>query len=228
MSAATPTSALRVVLVDDSLLIRDGLARVLEAHGVEVAGQARDGTEALSLLAATRADVVVLDMRMPPSYTNEGVVTAEAVRRDHPRIGILVLAQTAEFTHVDRLLSRTQRGIGYLLKDRVADWSELSSALGRVAAGGTVLDPSVVEMWLLHKDSGNGGDPLAALTDRERVVLALMAEGLTNPAIAERLVVSGRTVESHVKAVFTKLGLEPHASEHRRVLAVLKYLRAGA
>jgi len=224
MSAAS-IAGLRVVLVDDSLLVRDGLARILTEQRVKVLGVARTGTEALVEVTRHRPDVVILDIRMPPSFTNEGVLAAEAIRRTVPGVGILVLAQDAERAHVGRLLGRTQRAIGYLLKDRLADWSQLSDALARITAGGTVVDPVVVEL-LMRSSSDEPENELGRLTNRERTVLALMAEGLANRGIAERMNVSVRTVEGHVATVFEKLGLKEHDSENRRVMAVLEYLRA--
>jgi DNA-binding NarL/FixJ family response regulator len=223
--SAPSIAGLRVVLVDDSLLVRDGLARILTEQKVQVLGTARSGTEALLVVQRHRPDVVVLDIRMPPSFTNEGVIAAEAIRRAVPEVGILVLAQDAERVHVGRLLGRTQRSIGYLLKDRLADWDQLSDALARIAAGGTVVDPVVVEL-LMRASSGRSENELGTLTDRERTVLALMAEGLANRGIAERMNVSVRTVEGHVASVFDKLGLKEGDSENRRVMAVLEYLRA--
>lgn len=223
--SAPSIAGLRVVLVDDSLLVRDGLARILTEQKVQVLGTARSGTEALLVVQRHRPDIVVLDIRMPPSFTNEGVIAAEAIRRAVPEVGILVLAQDAERVHVGRLLGRTQRSIGYLLKDRLADWDQLSDALARIAAGGTVVDPVVVEL-LMRASSGRSENELGTLTDRERTVLALMAEGLANRGIAERMNVSVRTVEGHVASVFDKLGLKEGDSENRRVMAVLEYLRA--
>ncbi len=217
-------SGLRVVLADDSLLVRDGLARILQEQRVQVVGLARTGTEAVVEVRRTRPDVVLLDVRMPPSYTNEGVLAAEAIRHHAPDVGILVLAQDVERTHVEHLLGRTQRGIGYLLKDRVTNWDELRSALVRVAAGGTAIDPVVVEL-LMRTRLNPPGSRLTGLTERERTVLALMAQGLTNRGIAERMTVGVRTVESHVASVFAKLALKSDDAEHRRVMAVLEYLR---
>jgi serine/threonine-protein kinase len=216
---------IRVVLADDSLLVRDGLARILREQGVQIVGQAASSAEAVAEVRRTRPDVVILDMRMPPSYTNEGILAAESIRRDAPQTGILMLAQNAERADVERLLGQTQRGIGYLLKDRVTQWGELATALARVASGGTAVDPIVVEM-LLHVPVNSAQTRLGDLTDRELTVLALMAEGLTNRGIAERMTVGVRTVESHVQSVFAKLDLRPDDLEHRRVVAVLEYLRA--
>src|SRR5581483_6520417 len=199
---------IRVVLADDSLLIRDGLARILREQGVQIVGQAASQVEAVAEVRRTRPDVVILDMRMPPSYTNEGILAAESIRRDVPQTGILVLAQDAERADVERLLGQTQRGIGYLLKDRVTHWGELAAALARVASGGTAVDPIVVEM-LLRARTSSAQTRLNDLTDRELTVLALMAEGLTNRGIAERMTVGVRTVESHVQSVFSKLALRP-------------------
>ncbi len=226
-TAPVSVTGLRIVLADDSLLVRDGLARILREQGANVVGLARSEPEAVAEARRQRPDVIILDVRMPPSYTNEGILAAEAIRRDVPSTAILVLAQSAERAHVERLLGRNQRGIGYLLKDRVADWQQLAEALGRVAAGGTAVDPAVVEL-LLRARTNPSASLLGELTDRERTVLALMAEGLANRGIAERMMVGVRTVESHVQAVFLKLGLKQDDIEHRRVVAVLEYLRASA
>ncbi len=214
---------LRVVLADDSLLVRDGLVRILRERGVDVVGLAGTDVEAVALVRSRRPDVVLLDVRMPPSYTNEGILAAEAIRRNLPDVGILMLAQDAEREHVQRLLDNIHQGIGYILKDRVTDWRQLAEALVRVANGGTALDPTIVDMLMRARSVPSAG-PLAALSDREHAVLALIAEGLTNRGIANRMQVSIRTVESHVNAVFTKLGLAPDDLEHRRVVAVLAYL----
>jgi serine/threonine-protein kinase len=218
-------AGLRVVLADDSLLVRDGLARILRAKGVTIVGEARTNMEAVTEVRRTRPDVVVLDVRMPPSYTDEGILAAISIRRDVPSTGILVLAQDVVPAHVERLLCESSRGTGYLLKDRVTDWDQIEEALERVAAGGTALDPLVVDQ-LIDARKHPSGSRLAGLTDRERVVLVLMAEGLTNRGIAKRMLVGVRTVESHVQAVFQKLGLEPDELEQRRVLAVLEYVRS--
>jgi DNA-binding NarL/FixJ family response regulator len=217
---------MRVTLVDDSIIMRDGLAHVLTSHGAVITGLARDGTEALLAVARHRPDIVVLDMRMPPSHTDEGLLTAESIRRNHPHVGILLLAQDADSAHVERLLNQTQRGIGYLLKDRVADWTQFVDAIKRVAGGGAAVDPEIVELMLRRRTVGVGDDTLAALTPRERTVLTLMAEGLNNLGIADRLSVSPRTIETHVKAVFDKLGLQLRPGEDRRIRAVTAYLRA--
>jgi DNA-binding NarL/FixJ family response regulator len=227
MSNASGVVGMRVVLADDSLLVRDGLSRILREQGVTILGHARSAVEAVAEVRRSRPDVVILDVRMPPSYTNEGILAAESIRRDIPSVGILVLAQDAERAHVERLLGSTERGIGYLLKDRVTDWEQLAEALERVAGGGTAVDPLVVEM-LLRARTNPSSSKLRDLSDRERTVLALMAEGLTNRGIAERMTVGVRTVESHVQAVFAKLSLKPDDLEHRRVAAVLEYLRARA
>jgi DNA-binding NarL/FixJ family response regulator len=192
---------------------------------VKGVGLARSGTEALIEVQRHRPDVVVLDIRMPPSFTNEGVLAAEAIRRAVPRVGILVLAQHAERAHVARLLGRSQRAIGYLLKDRLADWTQFSDALARIAEGGTAIDPVVVEL-LMRTSAGESEHELATLSNRERTVLALMAEGLTNRGIADRMSLSVRTVEGHVASVLDKLGLKDDDGENRRVMAVLEYLRA--
>lgn len=217
---------LRVALVDDSLFIREGLTRVLELCGASVVAQAPEPVAGMVELERVRPDAVILDVRMPPSHTNEGILAAELIRNRHPSIGILVLAQDAEMRHVRRLLDRHQRGIGYMLKDRVTDQQELVAALQRIVAGGTAVDPLVVDLLMRSRRRHGDSDALAELTDRELTVLAMMAEGLSNAGIADRLSLGPRTVETHVKSVFGKLALAPNTVEHRRVRAVVEYLQA--
>ena len=215
---------MRVVIAEDSVILRDGLTHLLTLRGHEVAAAVGDGAGLLEAAARHRPDVVVADIRMPPTFTDEGIRAALALRARDPGVGILVFSQYVESGFAARLLGGGAQGIGYLLKDRVADVSEFVEALGRVAAGGTALDPEIVTSMLRpHRDRG-----LASLTPRERDVLALMAEGRSNGAIARTLTVSDGAVEKHIGNVFGKLGLtsEPGAAdEHRRVMAVLRYLR---
>jgi DNA-binding NarL/FixJ family response regulator len=218
------SATLRVVIAEDSVLLREGLARLLEESGFEVAGQAGDAEDLLRKVGAHKPDVAVIDVRMPPTHTDEGLRAAQRIRSEYPGTGVLVLSQYVEEAYALDLLSETTEGTGYLLKDRVADLDTLADAVRRVASGGSALDPEVVAMLLGRR---RRQDPLAALTPREREVLGLMAEGRSNAAIAEALVVTERAVEKHVTAIFTKLDLPPTVEDHRRVLAVLAYLRAA-
>lgn len=213
--------SLRVVVADDSALLRRGLALLLAEAGVEVVGQASDADATALQVAATRPDVLIVDVRMPPTFTDEGLRVAGRVRREHPGTGVLVLSQfVSEASAVD-VLGDDARGIGYLLKDRVADVGGFVDAVRRVAAGGTAFDPEVVARLVgLGRDRRGLGD----LTAREREVLGLVAEGRSNAAISERLVVSPRTVEKHISTIFAKLGLADSPDDHRRVLAVVAYL----
>jgi DNA-binding NarL/FixJ family response regulator len=215
---------MRVVVADDAAILREGLALLLQAAGFEVAGLAADPEELYPLVEKCRPDVVVLDIRMPPTYTDEGLRAARTIRARWPGTGIMVLSQYVRPAYALELLSDGAGGVGYLLKERVSDVLELSSSIRRVAAGGSVLDPKVVEH--LVGQPRRGADRLGQLTWREREVLALMAEGRSNRAIAERLVVSDHTVEKHVKNIFAALGLPPSADDHRRVLAVLTFLNS--
>jgi DNA-binding NarL/FixJ family response regulator len=213
---------MRVVIAEDSVLLREGAARILTEAGIEVVGQAGDAEELLRKVRAHEPDVAIVDIRMPPDHGDEGLRAAAEIRREHPDIGVLVLSQYVEEDYAVRLLSDGAEGVGYLLKDRVADVGRFVEAVRRVAEGGSVLDPEVVtEMMGRRRPRG----PLDALTDREREVLALMAEGRTNQDIAGQLAVSERAVERHVTAIFDKLGLAAGDGGHRRVLAVLAYLR---
>jgi DNA-binding NarL/FixJ family response regulator len=215
---------LRVVIAEDSVLLREGLARLLEESGFEVAGRAGDAEDLLRKVGAHKPDVAVVDVRMPPTHTDEGLRAAHRIRAEYPGTGVLVLSQYVDEGYALDLLSESTEGTGYLLKDRVADLDTLADAVRRVASGGSALDPEVVAMLLGRR---RREDPLQVLTPRERQVLGLMAEGRSNSAIAEALVVTERAVEKHVTAIFTKLDLTPTVEDHRRVLAVLAYLRAA-
>src|SRR6202789_539722 len=221
---------MRVVIAEDSAVVRAGLAEILADRGHEVVAAVGDGEALLAAVAEHRPDVTVVDVRMPPGYTDEGLRAAIAIRRDHPETGVLVFSQYVETRYAADLLRsapgaahRRGAGVGYLLKDRVADVGEFIEALARVAAGGTALDPEVVSQLLA---ASGRGDVLGGLTHREREVLGLMAEGRSNGAIAHLLVISERAVEKHVSNIFSKLGLAPSDADHRRVLAVLRYLEA--
>ena len=213
---------LRVVIAEDAALFRAGLVRLLEDRGHQVCAEAADGDALLDAVARHHPDVAVVDIRMPPTHTDEGLRAAITLRRDHPGTGVLVLSQYIETRYATRLLAGDAAGVGYLLKDRVADVAEFAEAVARVAGGGTALDPEVVSQ--LVRSSHAGG--LAALTAREREVLALMAEGRSNAGIAAALVVSASVVEKHVASIFGKLGLPPSEADNRRVLAVLRYVGA--
>jgi DNA-binding NarL/FixJ family response regulator len=209
-----------VAVADDSVLLREGLVRVLEEAGADVVGAFADGDALLAALDDLDAALVVLDVRMPPTFRDEGVKAAIEVRRRHPRLGILLLSQYVEVVYAQELLSSGSGGVGYLLKDRVASLDELEDAVARIAAGGTVLDPEVVAQLI-----GRRGDPLASLTPREREVLVHMAEGRTNLAIASAMFVGVGAVEKNVTSIFQKLALDDSGSDHRRVLAVLTWLQ---
>lgn len=217
------SSRLRVLLADDSVLFREGVARVLEDAGFMVAGVVGDAEELITRVRTEHPDVAIVDIRMPPSHTNEGLVAAAQIREEFPSVGVLVLSQYVETQHVVRLLESSSDGVGYLLKDRVGDVDELADAVRRVASDGSVIDPEVVSQLVRRR---RAADPLERLTEREREVLALMAEGRSNQAIGERLFMSSKTVETHVGHIFDKLGLLPTADDHRRVLAVIALLRA--
>jgi DNA-binding NarL/FixJ family response regulator len=215
---------LRVVVADDAVILREGLARLLVEAGFEVVGQAADAEELLEQIEASTPDVAIVDIRMPPSHTDEGLRAAAEIRAEHPNVGILVLSQYARPSYAIELLSNGTEGVGYLLKDRVSDLEELASSVRRVGEGGSVLDPSVVAQLVERPRSGR--DPLEDLTEREREVLSLMAEGRSNKAIGQRLFITEHTVEKHVKSILGKLRLPESADDHRRVLAVLMYLSA--
>jgi len=214
----------RVVVADDAALLREGLARLLVEAGFEVAGLAGNAEELFDLVERLQPDVAIVDIRMPPTHTDEGLRAAKQIRSRWPRIGILVLSQHVRASYALELLSDGTDGIGYLLKERVSDIEELRAGVERVAKGESVLDPLVVEQLVGRPRRGKA--PLEHLTDREREVLALMAEGRSNKAIAERLFVSEHTVEKHVKNIFATLRLPPSPDDHRRVLAVVTYLDA--
>jgi len=212
---------MRIVIAEDAAVIRAGLVEILTDHGHEVAAAVGDAEALRAAVAEHKPDVAITDVRMPPNYTDEGLRAAIEIRRDHPGTGILVFSQYVETRYAADLLAMGSGGVGYLLKDRVADVSEFTGAIARIAAGGTALDPEVVTGLL---NASRHASALGALTARERDVLALMAEGRSNGAIAEHLFVSERAVEKHISNIFSKLGLPPSDSDHRRVLAVLAYL----
>jgi DNA-binding NarL/FixJ family response regulator len=212
---------MRVVVADDSVLLREGLVRLLTENGHEVVAAVADGPSLVAAVDEHRPQVSIVDVRMPPSHTDEGLRASVEARRRVPGTPILVLSQYVEVSYADDLLADRRGAIGYLLKDRVSEVADFLDALSRVADGGTVLDPEVVAQLVVRR----GRDPLSSLTQREREVLGLMAEGRSNAAIARMLVVTDGAVEKHVKNIFTKLDLPPDEEQHRRVLAVLAYLR---
>ena len=215
-------AALRVVLADDSVLLREGIARLLEDVGFDVVGQAGTADELMLKVRSYTPDVAIVDIRMPPTHTDEGLQAAREIREKHASTGVLVLSQYVEAGYALELLQDSAEGIGYLLKDRVSDVNEFAAAVRRVAEGGSALDPTVVSQLVGRR---RGDDPLADLSPREREVLELMAEGLSNAAIAARIVVTERAVEKHVTNIFQKLRLPNAPETHRRVLAVLAFLR---
>ncbi|TDE35130.1 response regulator transcription factor [Nonomuraea mesophila] len=215
---------MRVVVADDAVLIREGLVRLLEEFGCEVVAAVGDGPGLVEAVAEHKPDVSVVDVRMPPSFTDEGLRAAVEARRRVPGAPVLILSQYVEVSYADDLLADARGAVGYLLKDRVVDVDEFLEGLRRVAAGGTVFDPQVVSQLMVRRRKD---DPLAQLTPREREVLGLMAEGKSNPAIGRQLVISDGAVEKHIRSIFSKLGLYAEDSDqHRRVLAVLTYLRS--
>jgi len=205
------------------MLTREGIVRLLEEAGVEVVAQVGDGEAAVRKVAGTKADLAIIDIRMPPTHTDEGLVAAQRIRAEHPGVGVLVLSQYVEPGYAMELLAESAEGVGYLLKDRVSDVNEFADAVRRVGEGGSALDPTIVSQLVGRR---RRDDPIDQLTPREREVLGLMAEGRSNSGIAEQLVVTERAVEKHVTSIFSKLRLPAAAEDHRRVLAVLAYLRS--
>jgi DNA-binding NarL/FixJ family response regulator len=212
---------MRIVIAEDAAVIRAGLAEILTDRGHEIVAAVGDAEALKDAVATRQPDVAIVDVRMPPSHTDEGLRAAIAIRRDHPGVGILVFSQYVETRYAADLLATRSGGVGYLLKDRVANVAEFTDAVTRIAGGGTALDPEVVSGLL---NASRHASALSTLTAREHDVLALMAEGRSNSAIADRIFVSERAVEKHISNIFTKLGLPPSDSDHRRVLAVLTYL----
>jgi DNA-binding NarL/FixJ family response regulator len=211
------------MLADDAVLFREGMARILADSGFTVTGQAGDGPALVDLVRADPPDVAVIDLRMPPGHAAEGIDAATAIRALQPAVGLMLLSQYVEVHHALRLMTEFDGGVGYLLKDRVSDLSAFGADVRKVAGGQTVIDPELVTRLVARRREK---DPLDALTQRERAVLALMAQGLSNAAVAADLHLAVKTVEAHVTSIFTKLRLAPHDREHRRVLAVLTFLRA--
>jgi DNA-binding NarL/FixJ family response regulator len=214
---------MRVVIADDAMLIREGTARLLEVAGVHVAGTAGDAAQLLRIVATEHPDVAIVDIKMPPTFTDEGLAAAEQIRTAHPGVGVLVLSQYLEARYATRLLEHHPEALGYLLKERVSDIGALKDAIWRIAEGECVLDPTIVAR-LLNRSRRPG--PLDDLTGREREVLALVAEGRSNQGIAQALVLSPKTVEAHVGRIMSKLGVDDNPDYHRRVLAVLAFLRS--
>ncbi len=214
---------MRVILADDAVLFREGTARVLTEAGFEVTGQAGDARELLDLIRQSPPDVAIIDIRMPPDHSAEGVEAAVEIRRTSPGVGLLLLSQHVEAHYAMRLMTEFEGGVGYLLKDRVSDLVAFAGDVRRVANGDCVIDPELVARLVGKKREG---DSLAALTERERKVLALMAQGRSNSALSAELCLSAKTVEAHVRSIFTKMNLAPDAGDHRRVLAVLAFLRS--
>jgi DNA-binding NarL/FixJ family response regulator len=212
---------IRVVIADDSVLFREGIAQLLQRAGFEIAGQSGTAEDLLVKVRSYEPDVAIVDIRMPPTHTDEGMRAAREIREGHPGVGVLVLSQYVEAPYMMELLQGDIAGIGYLLKDRIRDVGEFADAVRRVADGGSAFDPTVVSRLVGRR---RGEDPLDSLTQREREVLELMAQGRSNQAIAEKLVVTPGAVEKHVRSIFGKLGLPVSAGDHRRVLAVITYL----
>jgi DNA-binding NarL/FixJ family response regulator len=215
---------MRVVVADDSLLFREGLVRLLGDQGFEVLGQMDNADDLVRRVGGLKPDVAIVDIRMPPTQTDEGLVAAQAIGERNPEVGVVVLSQYLEASYAMRLLEEGTAGRGYLLKDRVADLDGFAESVRRVGEGGSVVDPEVVAALVGNRKES---EPLEELTDREHDILGLMAEGRSNHGIGERLVLSQRTVESYVRTIFQKLDLPPAEDDHRRVLAVLTYLRTA-
>lgn len=215
---------MRVVVADDVMLTRQGIVRLLDEAGVDVVAEAEDAEGLLRHVRRTRPDAAIVDIRMPPTHTDEGIIAAQTIRAEHPAVGVLVLSQYVEPAYALRLLEEHPEQVGYLLKERVFDVAVLIDALRRISDGETVVDPTIVSRLLGRR---RRVDPLGELTEREREVLSLVAEGLSNKAIAGRLFITERTVEAHVKQIFLKLQLSADPDSHRRVLAVLAYLRVA-
>jgi DNA-binding NarL/FixJ family response regulator len=214
---------MRVMLADDAVLFREGVARVLAESGFDVIGQAGNGTALLDLVLADPPDIAIIDLRMPPTHTSEGLQAAIAIRAAAPQVGLLLLSQHVEAHHALRLMTEFEGGVGYLLKDRVSDLSAFAVDVRRVAGGDVVIDSELVGRLVARRRVDN---PIETLTERERAVLSLMAQGFSNMALSEELHLSVKTIEAHVRSIFTKLGLHIDEREHRRVLAVLAFLRA--
>jgi DNA-binding NarL/FixJ family response regulator len=219
----TDGEPLRVVIAEDSVLMREGIASLLEGAGFEIVGKSSTADDLLLKVRSYKPHVAIVDIRMPPSHTDEGLVAAKAIREQHPEVGVLVLSQYVEPSYAMELIADDAEGVGYLLKDRIPDVDEFSSSVRRVAEGGSALDPAIVTQLVGRR---RGDDPVETLTPREREVLELMAEGRSNQSIAQKLVVTERAVEKHVTSIFGKLRLPATAEDHRRVLAVLAFLRS--
>jgi DNA-binding NarL/FixJ family response regulator len=222
-SPAAAPPGLRIVIAEDAAIMRDGLTQTLARRGHDVVAAVADAEALRQAVDTHRPDVAIIDVRMPPTHTDEGLRAAQSIHRDHPQVGVLVFSQYIEAQSATELFAGAAGGVGYLLKDRVADVSDFIDAISRVAAGGTVLDPEVVRQLL---SVGRRADALAVLTPREREVLALIAQGRSNTAIADTFTISPRVVEKHVASIFAKLGLPPSHNDNRRVLAAIKYLES--
>jgi DNA-binding NarL/FixJ family response regulator len=214
---------LRVVIAEDSVLMREGIASLLQDAGFEIVGKSSTAEDLLLKVRSYKPDVAIVDIRMPPGHTDEGLVAAKTIREEHPAVGVLVLSQYVEPSYAMELIADDAEGVGYLLKDRIPDVDEFRSSVRRVAEGGSALDPAIVTQLVGRR---RGDEPLMTLTPREREVLELMAEGRSNQSIAQKLVVTERAVEKHVTNIFGKLRLPATAEDHRRVLAVLAFLRS--